>query len=201
MIEFNCIFIQFQTKNNLFSFSGLSMLFPSTQNPSGIDTPLSHSPAYAELLALSNYSFLQGGSHPEELVERAQAMAYAAITISDECSLAGVVRAHVRAKQIGMPLIIGSQCRMDPDHRANLGDTDRLLLLAMNREGYARLSQAISQARQQAPKGSYRWTKAQWDNGLPGCLAVWVPAVRFDHAEVRNRQSACPEGLRDLLDC
>ncbi|HAB47978.1 MAG TPA: hypothetical protein DCE31_07255, partial [Lautropia sp.] len=129
MIEFNCIFIQFQTKNNLFSFSGLSMLFPSTQNPSGIDTPLSHSPAYAELLALSNYSFLQGGSHPEELVERAQAMAYAAITISDECSLAGVVRAHVRAKQIGMPLIIGSQCRMDPDHRANLGDTDRLLLL------------------------------------------------------------------------
>lgn len=177
------------------------MLFPSTQNPSGIDTPLSHSPAYAELLALSNYSFLQGGSHPEELVERAQAMAYAAITISDECSLAGVVRAHVRAKQIGMPLIIGSQCRMDPDHRANLGDTDRLLLLAMNREGYARLSQAISQARQQAPKGSYRWTKAQWDNGLPGCLAVWVPAVRFDHAEVRNRQSACPEGLRDLLDC
>lgn len=177
------------------------MLFPSTQNPSGIDTPLSHSPAYAELLALSNYSFLQGGSHPEELVERAQAMAYAAITISDECSLAGVVRAHVRAKQIGMPLIIGSQCRMDPDHRANLGDTDRLLLLAMNRQGYARLSQAISQARQQAPKGSYRWTKAQWDNGLPGCLAVWVPAVRFDHAEVRNRQSACPEGLRDLLDC
>ncbi|NBO03935.1 MAG: DNA polymerase III subunit alpha [Betaproteobacteria bacterium] len=166
-----------------------------------MDTPLSHSPAYAELLALSNYSFLQGGSHPEELVERAQAMAYAAITISDECSLAGVVRAHVRAKQIGMPLIIGSQCRMDPDHRANLGDTDRLLLLAMNREGYARLSQAISQARQQAPKGSYRWTKAQWDNGLPGCLAVWVPAVRFDHAEVRNRQSACPEGLRDLLDC
>ena len=72
-------------------------------------------PAYAELLAISNYSFLQGGSHPEELVERAQALGYSAITISDECSLAGVVRAHVRAKQRAMPLIIGSQCRMDQD--------------------------------------------------------------------------------------
>ena len=117
-------------------------------------------PAYAELLAISNYSFLQGGSHPEELVERAQALGYSAITISDECSLAGVVRAHVRAKQRAMPLIIGSQCRMDQDHTqrldhsASLGNTDRLLLLAMDRQGYAHLSQAISQARQQAPKGS-----------------------------------------------
>ena len=164
-------------------------------------------PAYAELLAISNYSFLQGGSHPEELVERAQALGYSAITISDECSLAGVVRAHVRAKQRAMPLIIGSQCRMDQDHTqrldhsASLGHTDRLLLLAMNRQGYAHLSQAISQARQQAPKGSYRWTRAQWKDGLPGCLAVWIPAVGLNHHEANDQRSTCPAALKDLVDC
>jgi error-prone DNA polymerase len=164
-------------------------------------------PAYAELLAISNYSFLQGGSHPEELVERAQALGYSAITISDECSLAGVVRAHVRAKQRAMPLIIGSQCRMDQDHTqrldhsASLGNTDRLLLLAMDRQGYAHLSQAISQARQQAPKGSYRWTRAQWKDGLPGCLAVWIPAVGLNHHEANDQRSTCPAALKDLVDC
>ena len=55
-------------------------------------------PAYAELMALSNYSFRIGASHPEELVERAYAIGYAALALTDECSLAGVVRAHVRAR-------------------------------------------------------------------------------------------------------
>ena len=174
---------------------------------------------------------MQGGSHPEELIERAQVLGYSAIAVSDECSLAGVVRAHVRAKQRGMPLIIGSQCRMDPDqatildqaasskgeakpsHRsgldlgqnsanlANLDNSDRLLLLAMNRQGYAHLSQAISQARQQASKGSYRWTKAQWKDGLPGCLAVWIPAVGLNHYEANDQRSTCPLALKDLVDC
>ena len=225
------------------------MLSPLLQSPQCLDESLSqrhnkatrdqfsdcrktkHQPAYAELLALSNYSFLQGGSHPEELIERAQVLGYSAIAISDECSLAGVVRAHVRAKQRGMPLIIGSQCRMDPDqatildqaasskgetklsHRsgldlgqnsanlANLDNSDRLLLLAMNRQGYAHLSQAISQARQQASKGSYRWTKAQWKDGLPGCLAVWIPAVGLNHHEANDQRSTCPLALKDLVDC
>ena len=58
-------------------------------------------PAYAELHCLSNFSFLRGASHPEELVERAQALGYAALAITDECSLAGVVRAHLAAKERG----------------------------------------------------------------------------------------------------
>ena len=176
----------------------------SSQDPSGTFTQTKDLPAYAELLALSNYSFLQGGSHPEELVERAQALGYSALALSDECSLAGVVRAHVRAKQIGMPLVIGTQCRMesskDPDEAGVLASADRLLLLAMNREGYARMSQAISEARQQAHKGSYRWTQAQWCDGLPGCLAIWIPAARFDgHLEPGKQH--CPETLKTLRDC
>jgi error-prone DNA polymerase len=69
-------------------------------------------PAYAELHCASNFSFLRGASHPEELVTRATELGYAALAITDECSLAGVVRAHVEAKQQGLHLIIGSQFQL-----------------------------------------------------------------------------------------
>ncbi|NDA56233.1 MAG: PHP domain-containing protein, partial [Betaproteobacteria bacterium] len=113
------------------------MLVPSFAGADDTQGLSAQLPAYAELMAVSNYSFLRGGSHPEELVDRAQALGYAAIAMTDECSLAGVVRAHVRAKQIGMPLLIGTQCRMsvEPSSTAestnwlDLGESDRLLLL------------------------------------------------------------------------
>ena len=62
-------------------------------------------PAYAELHALSNFSFQRGASHAEELVERAAALGYSAIAITDECSVAGVVRAHGEAKKHGLQLL------------------------------------------------------------------------------------------------
>src|ERR1700688_1300712 len=68
---------------------------------------------YAELHCISNFTFLRGASHPEELVARAQELGYAALAITDECSLAGIVRAHVEAKKCEMPLIIGSEFRLD----------------------------------------------------------------------------------------
>ncbi len=64
-------------------------------------------PAYAELFCLTNFSFLHGASHAEELVERAIKLGYSALAITDECSLAGVVRAHGEAKQAGLKLLIG----------------------------------------------------------------------------------------------
>ena len=67
------------------------------------------SPSYAELHCLSNFSFLRGASHAEELVERAAKLGYAALAITDECSLAGVVRAHVAAKAHGLKLIVGTE--------------------------------------------------------------------------------------------
>jgi error-prone DNA polymerase len=66
-------------------------------------------PAYAELHCLSNFTFLRGASHAEELVTRAKALGYNALAITDECSFAGVVRAHVAAKQHGLKLIIGAE--------------------------------------------------------------------------------------------
>ena len=63
---------------------------------------------YAELHCISNFTFLRGASHPEELIARAQELGYVALAITDECSLAGIVRAHVEAKKCSLPLIIGS---------------------------------------------------------------------------------------------
>jgi error-prone DNA polymerase len=84
-------------------------------------------PAYAELHCLSNFTFLRGASHPEELVERAQALGYAGLALTDECSLAGVVRAHLAAKSAGLPLVTAASsrsmtarrsCSMPPTARA-----------------------------------------------------------------------------------
>ena len=65
--------------------------------------------SYAELHCLSNYSFLRGASHPQELIEQAAHLGYSALAITDECSLAGVVKAHVAAKELDFKLIIGSE--------------------------------------------------------------------------------------------
>ena len=135
-------------------------------------------PAYAELCAVSNFSFLQGASHPEELVARAARLEYAALALTDECSLAGVVRAHSAAREHGLHLIIGSRFALDCGLR--------LVVLAMDRAGYARLSRLISEARRAAPKGDYCLERSMLADGLPGCLVLWRPAG--------ERQSDEPDG-------
>ena len=123
---------------------------------------------YAELHALSNFTFLRGASHPEELVETAAALGYEALAITDECSMSGIVRAHAAAKEAGLKkLIIGSEFRL-PSGR-------KLVALAQNRNGYTALCQLISNARLSATKGSYHLTRRDFENGLPDCLALWIP--------------------------
>src|SRR3990170_3642703 len=89
-------------------------------------------PDYAELHCLSSFSFLRGASHPEELVERAAALGYGALAITDDCSLAGVVRAHVAAKEQGLKLIVGTQVVLE--------DGCRLVLLATDRRSYGAIA-------------------------------------------------------------
>ena len=69
-------------------------------------------PAYAELFCLSNFSFLHGASHAEELAQRAAQLGYSGLAITDECSLAGIVRAHVAAKEANLPFVVGSYFRL-----------------------------------------------------------------------------------------
>jgi len=105
---------------------------------------------YAELHSLSNFTFLRGASHPEELVRQALELGYRALALTDECSLAGTVRAHVAARECGLPLIIGSEF--------TLADGPRLVLLVTSHSGYRSLVRLITRARCAAPKGQYRLT-------------------------------------------
>jgi len=105
-------------------------------------------PDYAELHCLSNFSFLRGASHAEELVERAAALGYSALAITDECSLAGAVRAHQAAKeQKGLKLILGTEIRLQ--------DGMKLVLLAADRRSYGAISSLITTGRRRSKKGSY----------------------------------------------
>ncbi|WP_321935214.1 error-prone DNA polymerase [Paraburkholderia sp. J8-2] len=138
-------------------------------------------PAYAELFCFSNFTFLRGASRGEELVNRAAKLGYAGLAITDECSLAGIVRAHVQAKQENLPLVIGSFFRLS---NRDGSPAFSLILLAQNREGYGNLSELISLARMRAPKGSYFLTPDDIARpekthahlrGVPECLALLVP--------------------------
>jgi len=141
--------------------------------------PACAAPAYAELHCLSNFSFLRGASHAEELVAQARELGYQALAITDECSLAGVVRAHSAAKKIGgVKLIIGAEFRLECGLR--------LVVLALDRPGYARLSRLITRGRRAAEKGSYTLTRddvAQLlGNPAAGTLALWLPPLDPDNA-------------------
>ncbi|RQR28758.1 error-prone DNA polymerase [Burkholderia sp. Bp9142] len=152
-------------------------------------------PDYVELFCRSNFSFLHGASHAEELVERAFELGYRGIAITDECSLAGAPRMHVAAKAKGLPLVIGSYFEVTPDEVAPGHDPGPgafgLVLLAQNREGYGNLSELISWRRMAAPKGTYKLTSRMLSmppeafahlRGMPDCFAILVPAypVRAD---------------------
>jgi error-prone DNA polymerase len=128
-----------------------------------VNTPL---PDYAELHCLSNFSFLRGASHAEELVAQARALGYAALAITDECSFAGAVRAHVAAKEAGLKLIVGTELV--------LKDGMKLVLLAQNRAGYGNLSAIVTLGRRRAEKGHYQLTRNDLARGVPDCLALWM---------------------------
>ncbi|MBC7956691.1 MAG: PHP domain-containing protein, partial [Cytophagales bacterium] len=152
-------------------------------------------PGYAELHCRSNFSFLSAASQPEELIARAQALRYAALAITDECSLSGIVRAHVEAERLKFPLIVGAEMQLsvDPklagaDNKGNKinnnrnktrGEVDdqthptpmppepRLVLLAESRRGYGNLVRWISVARQRAPKGQYLALRTDVEGKVP----------------------------------
>jgi error-prone DNA polymerase len=135
-------------------------------------------PPYAELHCLSNYSFLRGASWPEELVQQAFALNYSAIAITDECSLAGAPRAHVEAKKLGLPLVIGASFRLTGE------GAPTLVALTQNREGYGNLSELITIGRTRADKGSYLITPEDFARpaapnghlrGLPDCIIILAP--------------------------
>ena len=167
-------------------------------------------PAYAELHCRSNFSFLTAASHPEELVARAAKLGYSALAITDECTLAGVVRAHGEAKRRQVHLVVGAEMQLTlaqpasgsaAGARAAAGASHaRLVLLAQTRRGYGNLSEWITVARRRAPKGQYLAHPSDLEGkvpnaptlaGLPGCIGAVAAAGRAAvRGGVRSRDVA-----------
>ncbi|WP_162276441.1 error-prone DNA polymerase [Pseudomonas vancouverensis] len=122
---------------------------------------------YAELHCLSNFSFQRGASSALELFQRAKKQGYQALAITDECTLAGIVRAWQAAKSVELPLIIGSEVRLE--------NGPKLVLLVENLEGYQGLCRLITRARRRTQKGQYQVLCEDFEQPLPGLLALWVP--------------------------
>ncbi|AFM33722.1 MULTISPECIES: error-prone DNA polymerase [Stutzerimonas stutzeri subgroup] len=143
---------------------------------------------YAELHCLSNFSFQRGASSASELFERAKRQGYDALAITDECSLAGIVRAWQSSKDTGLPLIIGSEVQFERG--------PKLILLVENLTGYQALCQLITRARRRAEKGRYQALRedlSEWP--LEGLLAIWLPARTGVDAEGQWLRERFPERL------
>ncbi len=127
-------------------------------------------PAYAELHALSNFSFQRGASHAEELVKRASSLGYSAIAITDECSVAGVVRAHGEAQKHGLQLLPGAEFLVQ------CPSPFRLVVLPHNAQGWGNLCEFITQAKAAGDaleKGSYLVTPASDLSALQHCEVIF----------------------------
>jgi error-prone DNA polymerase len=129
---------------------------------------------YAELQVTSNFSFLRGASHPEEMVAIAAVLGLAAVAITDRNTLAGVVRAHVAARQAGIRLVVGA--------RLDLEDGPSLLCFPTDRAAYARLSRLLTAGRRRAPKGECRLRLADVVAHGDGQIVVALPPADPDRA-------------------
>ncbi len=125
-------------------------------------------PEYAELHCISNFTFLRGASHPHELVEQADRQGYRGLALTDECTLAGVVRAHTAARESAIAFMVGSEIRCE--------DGLSVVVLAPDRRAYAALCSLISCARRRADKGSYACERRDLPRFLEasGCLLLWL---------------------------
>ncbi|NWB83681.1 error-prone DNA polymerase [Pseudomonas gingeri] len=142
---------------------------------------------YAELHCLSNFSFQRGASSVRELFERAKEQGYQALAITDECTLAGIVRAWQAAQDSGLPLIIGSEMRIE--------NGPRVVLLVEDLLGYQALCRLITQARRRSDKGCYQVLRADFEQALPGLLALWLPEQSISDVDGRWLRERFPERL------
>jgi error-prone DNA polymerase len=143
---------------------------------------------YAELHCKTNFSFLEGASHADELVARGIELGYAALAVTDRNSLSGVVRAHTAAKEAGLKLLIGAQ--ITPS------DAAEVILWAPHRAAYGQLSRMITVGRRQAPKGEFLLRFAELAANSGGLLCG-VPLARGPHDAQELTQQIEP--YRELL--
>src|SRR3954471_20651375 len=143
---------------------------------------------YAELHCKTNFSFLEGASHPDEFVRQAAKLEYRALAVTDRNSLAGVVRAHIAAKDVGLPLVIGAE--ITPM------DAPPAVLWATDRASYGRLCRLITRGRRNAPKGECALTLADVAEFAEGLIAgVGTGCWGLEESRESRVESQQPEGL------
>ncbi|MDI9246880.1 error-prone DNA polymerase [Marinobacter sp. CHS3-4] len=153
--------------------------------------------AYAELVCFSNFTFLTGASHPHELSERALALGYKALAVTDACSVAGIPRAWAAVKEHPIKLITGSRFQLEDAPPGAAAPC--FVLLAKNRKGYAQLCQLITTGRRRAEKGDYRlFFRDVETHDLNECLCLWLPPSLTD-ADA-DQALACGQWLQRLFD-
>jgi error-prone DNA polymerase len=144
--------------------------------------------SYCELHCLSNFSFLRGASHPPELVTRAAELGYAGLALTDECSVAGVVRAHTAAKAARLKLVVGSELTFADELEAGALKVGALkvgalkvVILAVDRRSYGALCRLISRARRAAPKGTYHASRDDLVECVADsqCALLWIPDEHY----------------------
>ena len=145
--------------------------------------------AYVPLWCKSVYSFLEGASHPDELVEEASRLGLRSLALTDRDGVYGIVRAHKKAREVGLHLIVGSEITLDDD--------SRLILLATDREGYARLCRLISKGRLRSPKGISHVSVEEVCGHAKGLVALWGGARSLLVRE--NDPRAMAGALRDAF--
>ena len=138
---------------------------------------------YSELICRSNFSFLKGGSSPEEIIDRAKYLGYKSIAITDEVSVSGLVRAHKTAKQNNIKLICGSQFWVK---EKNLSLFYNLILLVKNKTGWKELCKLITIAREKSEKNFYYLTtKTISSKNIENCFALLLlPSSQIGRAHV-----------------
>ncbi|HKS88704.1 MAG TPA: PHP domain-containing protein, partial [Stellaceae bacterium] len=152
------------------------------QRPAGGGTSSAAAPGYAELQVTSNFSFLRGASHSDELVLTAAALGHAAIAITDRNSLAGIVRAHHAAKTVGIRLVVGV--------RLDLADGASLLAYPEDRAAYGRLTRLLTLGKRRAPKGECRLDYADVAAHGAGQIVVVLPPEDGEAGEFAARVAA-----------
>ncbi|MCD5995785.1 error-prone DNA polymerase [Pseudomonas sp. CDFA 602] len=140
---------------------------------------------YAELHCLSNFSFQRGASSARELFDRALRHGYTGLAITDECTLAGIVRAWQASIDTGLALIIGSEMQVE--------NGPKIVLLVEDLSGYQALCGLITVARRRAQKGAYRLLREDFDHRVGGLLCLWMPEIEGDQQDC----AAQGEWLRD----
>lgn len=165
---------------------------------------------YVPLFCKSNFSFLEGASHPDELIEEAQSLGLRALAITDRDGVCGLVRAHVCAKKLGFKIILGSQITVAHGPLNRYGATQKagrkkaqsssksdppsssIVLLARDRDGYRNLCQLITRGRRRSVKGQSIVSWREVCDHAPGLFALWGGQEAAISAE--------PRGLGSVAD-